>query len=399
MITVAEADKRIRSQIKNYGAKSVSLMASTGRVLAEELLADRDLPPFNRVAMDGIAIRFSAFEKGVRAFPIKATQAAGEPAINITDENECIEIMTGAALPETVDTVIRYEDIVIKAGIATVKTASITKCQNVHLQSDDKKQGDTVAAASQIISPALIGIAASIGKENLLVKKLPRTVIISTGDELVEVSETPLPYQIRRSNNYTIKAALQRYALDADMIHISDDAAITRQELSRCLESYDVILLSGGISMGKFDYVPQVLQELSVEKYFHQVQQRPGKPFWFGAHENGVLVFAFPGNPVSAFMCLHRYFLPWLEASLGLTASPLYAVLDEEVTFNRPLQYFMQVKLKSDITGRLLALPIKGKGSGDFANLLGAEAFMELPAEKSTFQKGEVYRIWICKPQ
>jgi len=266
----------------------------------------------------------------------------------------------------------------------------------VHVKGDDKKQNDVVASAPQVISPALIGIAASIGKETLQVKKLPRAVIISTGDELVEVNAMPTPYQIRRSNSYTIKAVLQQHHLDADMIHIHDDAEMTRQEISRCLEQYDVILLSGGVSMGKFDYVPQVLEELSVQKYFHKVQQRPGKPFWFGAHPSGKLVFAFPGNPVSAFMCLHRYFVPWLKASLEIPVHFVYAVLDEDLNFDIPLQYFLQVTLRND-NGQLCATPVDGKGSGDFANLLEADAFMELPAEKSTFTKGEVYKVWRCK--
>ncbi|MEO6908179.1 MAG: molybdopterin molybdotransferase MoeA, partial [Abditibacteriaceae bacterium] len=296
MITVAEAEHIIQSQTKNYGTESVPLESSVGRVLAEDLVADRDLPPFDRVTMDGIAIQFGAIEKGIRSFNIKATQAAGQSPVNISAEDECVEIMTGAALPETVDSVIRYEDITINDGRAIVNVTSIAKGQSVHVKGDDKKQHDVVATAPQVISPVLIGIAASIGKETLSVKGLPRTIIISTGDELVEVNETPTPYQIRRSNSYTIKAVLQQYALRADMIHSPDDVEVTRQQISRCLEEYDVIILSGGVSMGKFDYVPRVLEELSVEKYFHKVQQRPGKPFWFGAHSHGALVFAFPGN-------------------------------------------------------------------------------------------------------
>jgi len=396
MISVAEAEQIIQSQIRNYGTESVPLESSLGRVLAENLIADRDLPPFNRVTMDGIAIQFTAFGKGIRSFTIKSTQAAGESPIDISVENECIEIMTGAALPETADSIIRYEDLELKNGMAIVKVASITKGQNVHFQGEDKKQNEIIASALQVISPALIGITASIGKEMLCVKKLPRVIIISTGDELVEINQIPAPYQIRRSNSYTIKAVLQQYALRAEMIHIPDDAEITRQQISRCLEDYDVILLSGGVSMGKFDYVPQALQELSVQKYFHKVQQRPGKPFWFGAHSGGALVFAFPGNPVSAFMCLHRYFLPWLQSSLDIPTSSTYAVLDQDVNFDPHLQYFMQVKIRNE-NGKLFATPVDGKGSGDFANLLEADAFMELSAGKSTFRKGEAYKVWRCK--
>jgi molybdopterin molybdotransferase len=239
---------------------------------------------------------------------------------------------------------------------------------------------------------------ASIGATQVLVKKLPKVVIVSTGDELVEVTATPLPYQIRRSNNYTIKAVLQQYELHPQLLHIPDDPNITKQQLEHCLQEYDVIILSGGISMGKFDYVPEALEALNVQKLFHKVQQRPGKPFWFGKHQNGVLVFAFPGNPVSTFMCLHRYFLPWLKTSLGLTSIPaLYAQLAEDITFTPPLHYFLQVQIQVNDKGVLIATPIEGNGSGDFANLTETDAFMELPAEQNTFTKGSVFRIWPFK--
>ncbi len=397
MTTVAEAEKIILATAKDYGTELVPFEQALGHVLAEDLTADRDLPPCNRVTMDGIAISYTAIQSGIRAFHIKDTIAAGDEPTDITHLNECVEIMTGAALPATTDTVIRYEDLEIKDGIATLLTSDIRQGQNLHYKGKDKKQGDVVATASQFINPAHISMAASVGKSMLLVKKLPRTVIISTGDELVAVNETPTPYQVRRSNSYAVKAVLQQYNLHADTLHIPDEPDITRTQIEKCLAQYDVIILSGGISMGKFDYVPQVLEELKVEKLFHKVQQRPGKPFWFGKHINGVLVFAFPGNPVSTFMCLHRYFLPWLERSLDIVARPAFAELNEDINFTPALQYFAQVKLKICKHGHVHATPMEGHGSGDFANLIDTDAFMELPLEQSIFKKGEVYRIWPFK--
>ena len=223
-------------------------------------------------------------------------------------------------------------------------------------------------------------------------------VIITTGDELVDVRDQPTPHQVRRSNNYTIKAVLAQFALQADMLHIPDDLEITRKIIKESLKYYDVLLMSGGVSMGKFDYVPRVLEELGVTKLFHKVQQRPGKPFWFGKDERGVLVFAFPGNPVSTFLCLHRYFLPWLmESKVESRKSEVYAVLGEDVTFSAPMQYFMQVRVGVNEQGQLIATPDEGNGSGDFANLLDSDAFMELPMGKIDFKKGEVFRIWPFK--
>lgn len=398
MVSVEEADKMILAQMQDFGTEYIYFEDALGRILAADIKADRDMPPYNRVAMDGIAIEYAAFEKGLRSFYIKATQAAGDMPVAIYKPEECIEIMTGAALPQPTDTVIRYEDLEIKNGKATVLIETITKGQNIHYQGKDKKQHELVATAGQIVSPALINMAASVGAQQLLVKRLPKVAIVSTGDELVEVNATPLPYQIRRSNSYTIKAVLQQYSLQADLLHIPDNPQITRQQLQQCLQEYDVIILSGGISMGKFDYVPEALEALSVEKLFHKVQQRPGKPFWFGKHINGVLVFAFPGNPVSTFMCLHRYFLPWLKASLGLSLKDtLYAQLAEAITFTPNLTYFLQVKLNSNDKGTLIATPVEGNGSGDFANLSHTDAFMELPPEPNTFMKGEAFKIWPFK--
>jgi len=188
---------------------------------------------------------------------------------------------------------------------------------------------------------------------------------------------------------------LQQQGIEAGMLHVPDNPEITKKLIGECLQNYDIILLSGGISMGKFDYIPKALEELQVKQLFHKVQQRPGKPFWFGKHENGVLVFAFPGNPVATFMCLHRYFLPWLQSTLGLQAKfPAYAILDHDVYFQPELKYFLQVSLQVNHEGKLLAMPIEGNGSGDFANLADTNAFMELPIDKSEFKKGEVYRIY-----
>jgi molybdopterin molybdotransferase len=394
MTTVEEAEKIILAQLKDYGTETVSFELALGRVLAENITADRDLPPFNRVTMDGIAIAYKAIEQGITTFKIKATQAAGDEPVVIDTADECIEIMTGAALSPTVDTIIRYEDLEIINGQAKLLIPDIKKGQNIHLKGKDKAKGDIVAAKNQLVTPAIISLAASIGKAGLPVKKLPKVMIISSGDELVDVADTPTDYQIRRSNNYTIKAVLKQHSLNADMLHIPDNAEITQQQIKNCLQNYDVILLSGGISMGKFDYIPQALEDLQVQKLFHKVEQRPGKPFWFGRHNNGVLVFAFPGNPVATFMCLHRYFLLWLNATLDLPEKPpVYAVLDKDFTFMPRLKYFLQVKLNFNEKASLMAKPIEGNGSGDFANLADTDAFMELPLERNEFKQGEVHKV------
>lgn len=398
MITVTEAEQIILAEKRDYGTETVTLEHSNGRVLAEQLFADRDFPPYDRITMDGIAIAYDAFEKGQKTFTVKGTQAAGDRPIEITTNEECVEVMTGAALAATVDTVIRYEDVTISNGHATINIANIRQGQNIHRKGSDKTEGTLLVKEGQTITPALINTAASIGKSKLLVKKLPKVMVLSNGDELVTVDEMPTPYQVRRSNSHAIGAILQQQCIVADILHLPDDEAVIKTKLESLLQQYDVIILSGGVSMGKYDYLPKAFEELHVEKKFHKVKQRPGKPFWFGTSNNNKLVFAFPGNPVSAFMCMHRYFIPWLHASLSIeTKQPVYAVLQEDYIFNPELQYFLQVIIHNEADGRLMAVPAEGNGSGDFINLLDTDAFMELPAKQTDFKKGDAYKIWPYK--
>lgn len=398
MVSVEEAERIVRSQIKDFGVEPVTLEAAAGRVLAENIQADRDLPPFNRTTMDGIAISYQAYESGIRTFRIHAIQAAGDHPVEINGVGDCVEIMTGSALPESTDTIVPYEDIQVENKEATI-FATVQKGQNIHRKGKDKKQHDILVHANRLVTPPVMAVAASAGKAMIAVKKLPHTVIISTGNELVDVSEHPSPYQIRRSNNYMIRGVLQQYNLQADMLHMPDDPEIIKEQLKNCLNRYEAMIFSGGVSMGKFDYLPQVFKALQVRELFYKVQQRPGKPFWFGTHLSGARIFALPGNPVSTFLCLHRFFLPWLTASLELPPLvPVYAALDADIQFMPAVTYFVQVKLHADEQGHLFATPEEGNGSGDFSNLLDTNAFMELPAQQSYFAKGETFRVWPFKP-
>lgn len=395
MVTVAQAEDLVNAQMRDYGCEKVDSVNARGRVLAEDLVADRDFPPFDRATVDGIGIAFNALETGVRHFKIKGVQAAGAPPAAISTDGECIEIMTGAAIDASIDTVIRYEDIDMDNQRAVLKDIKLRKGQNIHRQGIDRQEGEVIANANTIITPATIGLAASIGKKELLVKKLPQTVIITTGDELVSIDQVPNAFQLRQSNGVTVSSLIEKYGIKAETLHLKDDYALIKQELGRCLAAYDVVIMCGGISMGKFDYIPEVLADLGATAHFQKVKQKPGKPFWFGTHGDQNLIFAFPGNPVSVFLCLHRYFVPWLSATLGLESkSPEYAILEHNIRIPYSMQYFAQVKLSSGIQGQLLAESINGNGSGDFSNLIYTDAFMELPMDRNEFHAGEAYKIW-----
>lgn len=395
MITVKEATDFVLASAADYGTETVPLSEAVGRVLAETLVADRDFPPFDRVTMDGIAIRYAAYANGQRQFKVVGMQAAGAPQMKLEKPDQCLEVMTGAMCPQGADTVIRYEDIDIADGVATVNLEDLEAGKNVHDQGSDRQQGTLIVAPNRIISPGEIGVAATVGKAELLVKKLPRVVLISTGDEIVEIEATPQPHQIRSSNVFTIRSLLRKWHIHAERLHLPDREAATIDGLRDALAHFDVLIMSGGVSMGKFDFVPKALDSLGVEKLFHKVQQRPGKPFWFGKAPNGTVVFALPGNPVSTFMCTVRYVESWLRESLGLpTFATQNAILSEDFTFKPNLTYFLQVQVESDANGHLLARPLPGGGSGDLANLTVADGFLELPQGQDVYEKGEVFRFW-----
>ena len=392
MITIQQATKIVLENTIDLQTETIKLENAIGRQLRENLIADRPFPPFNRVAMDGIAIRFADFEKGQRTFPIIGVQAAGSSQLFVSESGVCVEVMTGAMLPKGVDTVIRYEDILIEKNQARVQVETIKNGQNIHEKGTDRTQGEILVKTGQLISPAEVGVAATVGKSELQVTKLPKVAIISTGDELVNVSEMPKPYQIRSSNVYTISTLLKQYQIKPELFHIVDNQQATIEKLRVLLNDFDVLILSGGVSKGKFDYIPAALESLHVEKLFHRVRQKPGKPFWFGKNAANKVVFALPGNPASSFMCTNRYFLPWLRASMNL--QPLnyqYVRLAETFTFKANLQYFLQVKINYEKDGQITAKPLAGRGSGDLANLADVDGFLELPAEKTDFLKGEVY--------
>ncbi len=395
MITTEEATAQILQRAPDdWGTEQVNLDDSTGRVLAEPLMADRDFPPFDRITMDGIAISYAAFESGKREFPVLGLAAAGAPQIGVDGSAGCAEVMTGAILPKGTDTVIRYEDILQTDGKASIQATKVRQGQNIHWKGSDRKQEAPLRSIHTLIGPSEIGIAATIGKSELLVQKSPRVIIISTGDEIVPVEQVPKPHQIRTSNLPTLKSLLATWGIPSKTMHIPDQMDATVEQIKSALVQSDLVLLSGGVSKGKFDFVPEALRSAGVEAVFHRVQQRPGKPLWFGQQPGGTTVFGLPGNPVSSFLCCLRYVQPWLRKGLGLEPyTYAYAALAESIQFKPDLTYFLQVRTAFDTQGRIWAHPIPGGGSGDHANLSNVSGFLELPAERSDFAEGEVFPL------
>jgi molybdopterin molybdotransferase len=389
LISVQQANSIILNNTEDFGVETIHLTKSLNRILKENITADRDFPPFDRVSMDGIAISKALFDKGLRSFKIENVQAAGSEQITLKNPTNCIEAMTGAILSKNTDVVIPYEQISIENGIASVQINAIDYFKNIHPQGFDQKKGTLLIEENTLITAAEIGVLATVGKATVKVAKQPKIAIIATGNELVDIDKNPASHQIRKSNVYTVMAMLNELNLEAELFHFNDNKEELLTEINQLLNCFDVLLFSGGVSKGKFDFLPQVFEELKVQKLFHSVQQRPGKPFWFGKKEHKT-VFAFPGNPVATFLNFIKYFKPWYLKSVGLPFEPKnYAILEEDFTFKAHLTYYLQVKI-SNKNGTLIAKPIAGKGSADLTNLLEADGFLELNAEQIEFKKGSV---------
>ena len=380
MLTPAEAEAAIAAALEPVPPQVLALAASAGRVLRAELRAERDTPPFDRVTMDGIALDFQGGKR--RNYRVAGIQPAGIPALRLGSADECIEVMTGAVLPQGCDTVVPVEQVRTENGRALIREGYEPRpWLHVHRRGADARAGEVLLKAGTRLGAPELAIAASAGRAKVTVSRLPRIAVISTGDELVEPGEPILDHQVRRSNSYGLAAALclAGYAPESEL-QLPDNKAIIEPALAEALSNHDVIVLSGGISAGRFDHVPAVLDSLGVRNVFQGIAQRPGRPMWFGIRAPGKAIFALPGNPVSVLVCLARYVIPALGLLSGSPPRrPAQAVLAREFAFDAPLSCFLPVALGYDREGRAIAEPRPTGGSGDFIALAGTDGFIELP--------------------
>lgn len=392
MISYATALSIVLQQSFDWGTEAVSLATAAGRILRQSIYPDRPQPPFDRVTMDGIAINYISYANGQRAFPVEALLPAGAPPVPLQDHRCCIEIMTGAALPPGVTTVIRYEDLE-KTAAGFLLPEGVLDQKNIHSRGSDAMPDQEIMQPGRKIDIAEIGMLATFGYAEVMVSRLPRVAIVATGNELVGVGEQPLDHQIRMSNAHQLAALLASHQIQASLHHLPDELQVMRDQLANILQQNEVVLLSGGVSMGKLDHVPQVLAELGVTQLFHRVAQRPGKPLWVGRTE-ATMVFGLPGNPVSSLVGFLVYVHPFLEQNLRqISSMPSTAQLTEPLDFKPELTLFQLAKGQI-VNGTTLATPVGNAGSGDASSLLRGNGFLQLPSHRSSFDAGEVFPFY-----
>jgi molybdopterin molybdotransferase len=389
-ITVEEAVALIAGAMPAFPAERVPLAAAAGAVLREPVCAERDQPPFDRVTMDGIAVRHAELATH-RELRVRGTQGAGEAALALGEPGDCVEVMTGGVLPQGADTVIPVERLQRRGDIAVVEPGYRAQAgQCVHRRGSDHVEGQTLLEPGTVIGSTEMASLTIGGRPDVAVTRVPRIAVISTGSELVDVGEPIAPFQIRSSNDRAIAAALgAQHFSQVSRTRLPDDPTVLRREIGRLHQQSDVLILSGGISMGAYDHVPEVLASLGVRVIFHKVTQRPGLPFWFGADSAGKPVFALPGNPVSSLVCLVRYVIPALWQAIGARPRAVPRMrLASAVDFTIDLTWFLPVQLDYGEDGSIAAIPRPTNTSGDFVALGGTDGFVELPRGQDHFPAG-----------
>jgi molybdopterin molybdotransferase len=397
LITPRLAEEAIFSRLTCLPIESLPLTQCVGATLRENIYAERDQPPFDRVAMDGMAVDSDALRRGLTRFRLQAVQAAGVPPLKLGSGDVAIEVMTGAILPAGSDCIVPVEQFDVAEGYASLNAAVVNSpYQNVHRRGSDGRQGTLLLEAGTLLRAPEIAVAASAGMARVRVSSQPAVMIVSTGDELIEPGDPIADYQVRRSNAYAVAATLRTRGFGrVGDDHVPDDEVLMRERLALHLTTHEVVVLSGGVSMGKFDLVPKVLMQLGVQQVFHNIAQRPGKPMWFGIGPQGQAVFGLPGNPVSTLVCLIRYVIPAIAEAMGTKRTPPERLaLATPVTFQPALTYFLPVAIEHDDWGRPWATPRRTNGSGDFLSLTGTDGFVELPPGPNTYPKGFVTTVY-----
>ena len=351
MISVRDALDRVLDSLPRLAGEQVALTAARGRVLGETILAPRDVPPFRNSAMDGYAVRSAdvAAARADRAVRLRVaeTVAAGAVASQPVASGVAIRIMTGAPMPDGADAVVRVEDT-SESGDGVDVRVGVTAGANVRNAGEDLRAGDTVLEPGRVLRPADIGLLASLGLAMVRVMRRARVAILSTGDELVEVGQPLGPGQIVNSNAYTLAAAVEEAGGEAVLMGVvRDQPELIRAAFATAITA-DLVLSTGGVSVGSFDYVRPMLAELGYRERFWKVAQKPGKPLTFGLC-GPTPVFGLPGNPVSSLVCFYLYVLPALRTMMGLERVHLpstAATLAATVTKTTGLTEFVRCSLE-----------------------------------------------------
>lgn len=387
MIPVAGAIQIVLQQTSLLGTESVPIGEVLGRILGEDVIADSDLPPFDRAQMDGYAVRAVDVETTPARLRIVGESAAGAGWHHEMKAGEAVRIMTGAPVPQGADSVQQVELTREANGADTVEILeSVQPGRSIVRQAAEITSGETVLRAGEEINAQAIATLASFGYAQVKVGRQPRVAVMATGSELVDVGRTPARDQIRDSNNYTIEAYAKLAGATVERVPLAgDDTELLKKQMAAALEHSDVLVTSGGVSMGVYDFTKTAFRELGAEIFFERVALKPGKPTVFGKIGDK-LIFGLPGNPVSVAVTFNLFARAALRAMQGATEKTLpevTAVLARNVKASPDRDSYLPAVLLTGDDGRLLAEPLKWGGSSDFVSFARANGLIIVPAGAS----------------
>jgi molybdopterin molybdotransferase len=388
MIEFSEAYETVMNSAFDTGTEVISFTGSTGRVLAGDIISDMDLPPFNKSTVDG----FVCHRDGLGSdFEIMETIAAGRMPSLPVNKGQCSRIMTGAAVPEGCNMVFMVEDSEVLHSGKVRFTGSFSK-DNISVKGEDVRTGDTVLKQGRLIKPQDISVMASVGCTSLTVSRMPRVSVVSTGDELVEPFEVPGQSQIRNSNAYQLLEQITHTGAVGTYLGIArDDEDATYDLVKTAISKSDIVLITGGVSMGDFDFVPEVLERAGVRIKFSKIKIQPGKPTTFGVHPDA-LVFGLPGNPVSAFLQFEMLVKPLIYRMMNCSWKPLTLLLPMKDTYVRrsaDRQALVPVMISDDG----MVTPVEYHGSAHISALIPADGIISIPSGQLRVEKGEIVSV------
>ncbi|MDH5559453.1 MAG: molybdopterin molybdotransferase MoeA [Deltaproteobacteria bacterium] len=388
MISVNQARQKIIESAVPLAEKLVPAELSLSYHLTQDVLADRPIPPFNRVAMDGFAVKSEDFSEVETKLKIIGATAAGEVSAYKLQSGETVKIMTGAPLTEGADAVVKVEHSEIQGDYVLLRESGIKPGLNIANEGEDAQMGKLLLTKGQRLSPAAIAVCSSVGLASVGVYQKPKVKIICTGSEIIHPSQEPLAHQIRECNSYSLRSLCESLLLEAEFLGIvEDEPELLKEVIKKGLES-DILLLTGGVSMGDYDYVPQVLKELGVKQIFHKVNLKPGKPVWFGKSSDNRYVFGLPGNPVSVQVNFKLFVEPLIKKLSGdHNPEPFFLrlpLLETITKKNSREQYFAGKILNKD--GRTYASQVAISGSGDFSSLASSQGLIRCPSDTELLQ-------------
>jgi molybdopterin molybdotransferase len=395
MIRVEEALEIVLDNTRALPPETVDFQEALGRLLAEDILSDLDLPPFSRSAVDGFALRAADLASPPSNLRVVGVVPAGcLPSFQV-NAGEAAQVMTGAPVPEGADAVQMVERTRL-AGDRVEVLEAVPSGQNIAPRGDEVRAGDVVLWKGTRLDPASVAVAATVGKVKLPVGRRPRVAVIATGDELVDPSDKPGPGKIRNSNGFSLVAQARTCGAEVRYLGVAKDTEESLRERIRDGLGSDVLLLSGGVSMGRFDLVEKVLEELEVRTLFDRVALKPGKPLVFGIAPGGGLVFGLPGNPVSTIVTFELFVRPCLAKmeGCGQPRRPLLsASLKDPVTSRGSRRTFLPGWIEPEGSG-MVAYPISTRGSADIVAFSKANALLVVPEDKERLVAGQTVEVY-----